>query len=143
MRDLSITGGLDPVGGIEVQASGQGITLDRVDIYGNTALGGGGIHVALSYNDAGGASTGVGVTVAPGGTTALSNSILWGHTTSVAGTGTTITCSDIQGGRSGTGNIALTPFFVSAATGGALQPDDPLRYGCRRGGVPGLSSASD
>ncbi len=77
-----------------------------------------GAHVTIANNDTGGATTGVGITVVGGGDVVLSNSIIWGHATSIDSPGTeSVTCSDIQGGYTGTGNINLAPFFVSASTG--------------------------
>ncbi|MCU0522839.1 MAG: hypothetical protein MUF84_19400, partial [Anaerolineae bacterium] len=79
-----------------------------------------GAHVTIGYNDAGGASTGVGVTVATGGDLTLSNAIVWGHETSISSLTESVTCSDIQmpdTAYPGTGNLDLTPLFVSSSTG--------------------------
>jgi hypothetical protein len=74
-----------------------------------------GSHNTLAYNP----SAGTGVAIALGGSgtkgLSLSNSIIWGHTTSIDLAGLSVTYSDIQGGYAGTGNINADPLFLSVA----------------------------
>jgi len=84
---------------------------DGIRLYGAEMTGS---HVTVAYNDLAGAATGEAITTWNAQLT-LSNSIIWGHTTSIDATGYNVTCSDIQGGYTGTGNVDVDPGFVSAA----------------------------
>ena len=69
-----------------------------------------------------------------GATLTLSNSIIWGHTTSIDLAGQTVTCSDIQGGYTGTDNLNINPLFVNAASSNFhLQSSSPVIDRCATG----------
>jgi predicted outer membrane repeat protein len=87
---------------------------DAVRLYTGAALNG--AHNTLSRNDANGAATGVAFSVIVGANLSMNNSIIWGHASSIDLAGLTITCSDIQGGYSGAGNLNTDPHFISPTT---------------------------
>ena len=109
-------------------------TGDGIRLYNGATLDG--AHNTFAYNDAGGASTGQAIAM-HSATLTLSNSIVWGHATSVTGdTGSTqtITYSDIQGGYAGTGNRDVDPLFVAPASGDFhLQEASPVIDRCATG----------
>lgn len=85
--------------------------LERCTVYGNSATAGGGVGLVF------------------GSAVNVRNTILYGNSTPevaiVSGTAN-VTYSNVQGGYSGTGNIATHPQFVSAATGDFhLLPSSP------------------
>ncbi len=92
-----------------------------------------GSHNTLAYNP----SAGDGIAIATGGSGTLnldlSNSIVWGHTTSLP-TGHTVTYSDIQGGYTGTGNMNVDPLFIAPASANFhLQSLSPVIDRCTTG----------
>ena len=104
---------------------------DGVRIYTGATLNG--QHNTFANNDTGGAATGSAITIS-GGSLSLSNSIIWYHTTSIDLIGQTVTCSDIQGGYTGTGNLNTNPLFVDAANSNFhLQSTSPAIDRCAAG----------
>ena len=83
---------------------------DGLRLYTDSVLSGN--NNTFAYNDANYASTGRAVDLY-NATMTLGCSIIWGHTSSINEAGHTVTYSDIQGGYTGDGNLALTPEFVS------------------------------
>ncbi|MBN2001726.1 MAG: hypothetical protein JXA21_00100 [Anaerolineae bacterium] len=103
---------------------------DALRLYTGSTLTG--QHNTLAYNDLDGAATGDAVAM-DGATLSLSNSIVWGHATSIP-TGYTITYSDIQGGYAGTGNLDVDPQFVNpGASDFHLQHSSPVIDRCATG----------
>jgi predicted outer membrane repeat protein len=106
-------------------------TGDGLRLYTGSSLTG--ENNTLANNDAGGAATGnaIGMTSA---SMSLSNSIVWGHTTSINLTGQTVACSDIQGGYTGTGNMDIDPLFIDPANiNFHLQSTSPVIDRCTSG----------
>lgn len=109
--------------------SGAGDAV-RLNLY--AAMTGGGNTFA--YNDAGGASTGSAIDMTAGSTLTFSNSIVWGHASSINDGGQTVTCSNIQGGYTGTGNLNVDPQFVyPAGADFRLQTTSPVIDRCATG----------
>ncbi len=108
---------------------------DGVRLYTGATMTGEGNTFA--YNESGGGSTGQAIGIFTGATLSLRNSIVWGHTTSIDDAGQTVTCSDIEGGYAGAGNLNVDPQFV--ASGGAdyhLQSTSPVIDQCATGLYP-------
>ncbi|MCA9933474.1 MAG: hypothetical protein KC415_06095, partial [Anaerolineales bacterium] len=106
-------------------------TGDGIRLYTGSNLYGGDNTVA--HNDVGGTTTGNAIGMS-GATLSLSNSIVWGHTTSINDAGQTVTCSDIEGGYTGTGNMNVDPFFVDTASANFhLQSGSPVLDRCATG----------
>lgn len=56
----------------------------------------------------------------------VTNSIIWGISMPVTGTGVEFSYCDIQGGNPGIGNISANPVFINSASGDFhLQPESP------------------
>jgi hypothetical protein len=86
----------------------------------------------LAHNDASGATTGNAVSMS-GATLALSNSIVWGHASGIPA-GQTVTCSDVQGGYTGAGNMDVNPLFVNPGSANFhLQSLSPVIDRCTGG----------
>ena len=106
-------------GGAGMNAAGGSATLTNVDFVANSGTGGAGLRL--------GSSDSLGPNNA---TISVTNSILWGNTVSgspqqfvVTGGSLTVTESDVQGGWTGTGNIAGFP-FVNSGDPSVLQDID-------------------
>jgi hypothetical protein len=107
-------------------------TGDAVRLNLNAAMTGGGN--TLAYNDAGGASTGSAIDMTGDSTLTLSNSIVWGHAGSINDAAQNVTCSDIQGGYAGAGNLNVDPQFVNPAMADfRLQTTSPVIDRCATG----------
>ena len=92
-----------------------------------------GQHNTLANNDASGAATGAAISITSA-TLTLSNSIIWNHTTSIDLVGQIVTCSDIQGGYTGAGNLNVNPLFVNPADSNFhLQSLSPVIDSCATG----------
>jgi len=92
-----------------------------------------GAHNTFARNSAGGAEDGIAIGLS-GATLALSNSIIWGHATSIDNATQTVTCSDIQGGYAGSGNLDLDPLFVNPGSRDFhLAPTSPAINACTTG----------
>ena len=103
-----------------------------VRLYNDSALSGSG--TTLAYNATGGASTGRALDLSSSADLTLSCSIIWGHVSSINLTGENVTYSDIQGGYTGTGNVAVDPQFVSPASSDFhLQLTSPVIDRCLGG----------
>lgn len=83
---------------------------DGLRLYTGTSLSG--THNTFAHNNAGGAQNGRAIDLFSANLN-LSNSIVWGHASSISPLDQIVTCSDIQGGYAGTGNIDADPLFVS------------------------------
>jgi predicted outer membrane repeat protein len=106
--------------------NGDGIRL-------NTGASLSGQNNTLANNNAGGAATGEAISL-NGATLSLSDSIVWGHTISIDLAGQTVTCSDIQGGYTGTDNLDVNPLFIDPASSNFhLQSQSPLIDRCAAG----------
>jgi len=76
-----------------------------------------------------------------GATLTLSNSIIWGHASSINAADQVVTCSDIQGAYVGAGNINTDPLFISAAGNNFhLQKTSPVIDGCASGQMKDLEN---
>ncbi len=106
-------------------------TGDGIRLYtGATFVGG---HNTLAHNDSGGTTTGNAIGLS-GATLSLSNSIIWGHASSINDLAQTVTCSDVEGGYTGTGNMNVDPLFVDATTANFhLQSGSPVLDRCAAG----------
>ena len=92
-----------------------------------------GAHNTIAHNDAGGTTTGRAIDIGTS-TLTLTNSIVWGHASSINPTGHTVTCSDIQGGYAGAGNLDVDPLFVAPASADFhLQATSPVIDQCATG----------
>lgn len=92
-----------------------------------------GMHNTFAYNNAGGAATGRAIDLFSA-TVDLSNSIIWGHASSLNDAAQTITYSDIQGGYAGTGNIDEDPLFIDpSAANFHIQHTSPAIDQCATG----------
>lgn len=115
----------------------------------NDSLGGGADAVSLSssstmegfgltfaFNDTAGASTGQAVSVSGDplhSTLDLEGSIIWGHATSVDGVAS-ISCSDVEGGWPGDGNLNTNPVFADPASSDySLDATSPVVDRCASG----------
>lgn len=106
-------------------------TGDGIRLYTGSALYGG--DNTLAHNDSGGTTTGNAIGMS-GATLSLSNSIIWGHASSINDPGQTVTCSNIQGGYAGTGNLNVDPLFLDAAGANFhLQSGSPVLDRCASG----------
>jgi len=107
---------------------------DGIRLYSGTSMYGSGN--TLAYNDAGGASTGRAIDLFSSNIS-LVNSVIWGHSTSINDTTQVVTCSDIQGGYSGVGNLNVDPLFVNSSTDDYhLQNTSPVIDRCVTGVGP-------
>jgi predicted outer membrane repeat protein len=89
-------------------------------------------HVTLAYNPA--AGWGTAVVLHGSSLMTMTRSIIWGHASSIDGAFQNITCSDIQGGYTGAGNLNIAPGFVSVAAGDYhLRPDSEVIDRCAAG----------
>ncbi len=100
-----ISGNVAGDAGGGIYAGGATATPTNCTIAGNSASSGGGLY-------------------ASGSTVALTNCILWGNEPGgIGGYGVTVTYSNVDGGRSGAGNLDVDPLFADPATGNyRLQP---------------------
>lgn len=106
-------------------------TGDGIRLFTGASLAG--QNNTLANNNAGGATTGEAISL-NGATLSLSDSIVWGHTTSIDLAGQTVTCSDIQDGYTGTDNLDVTPLFIDPANSNFhLQSQSPLIDRCAAG----------
>jgi len=88
---------------------------DGIRLYTDSTLYGS--DTTVVRNDAGGATTGSAIAMSVAAADlVLTNSIVWGHASSVP-TGYTVECSDIQGGYAGPGNLDVDPLFVDPDAG--------------------------
>jgi hypothetical protein len=82
--------------------------------------------VANNAAPAGGAGQPAGIAGGILGTPAVVNSILWNNNSTQVPPAASVTYSLVQGGHSGTGNLASDPHFVAGGTGNyRLQSDSP------------------
>ncbi len=106
-------------------------TGDGLRLYTGASLTG--AHNTFAHNDADSATTGRAIDMS-GATLTLSNSIVWGHASSINDTTQTVTCSNIQGGYTGTGNLNVNPLFVAPASADFhLQATSPVMDRCATG----------
>ena len=107
-----------------------GGTGDGIRLYDGATMTG--AHNTIAYNDYGGAETGEAIAIDGATTTmTLSNSIIWGHATSIDGSTQTVAYSDIQGGYGGAGNLDVNPLFISYASRDFhLQETSPVIDSC-------------
>ncbi|CAG0931831.1 hypothetical protein TFLX_02303 [Thermoflexales bacterium] len=108
-----------------------GITGDGVRLFTGATLTGS--DLTLAHNDAGGATTGNAISMS-GATLTLSNAIVWGHASNISDLTQTVTCSDVQGGYTGTGNMNVDPLFIAPASANFhLQSTSPVIDRCASG----------
>ncbi|HNT25275.1 MAG TPA: hypothetical protein PKM21_12960, partial [Anaerolineales bacterium] len=89
-----------------------------------------GMHNTFAHNDSGGAATGRAIDLFSA-TVDLQNSVIWGHASSLNDAAQTVTCSDIQGGYAGSGNINADPLFIDpSAANFHLQHTSPAIDQC-------------
>jgi len=97
-----------------------------------------GTGVTFAYNDVGGGASGDAIRLyhwPDPVSLQLDAAIIWGHGLSINDTTQTVTCSDIEGGYAGAGNISIDPQFVSPLTMDFhLEPTSPVVDRCT---VPG------
>ena len=89
-----------------------------------------GMYNTFAHNDAGGAATGRAIDLFSA-TLDLQISVIWGHASSLSDAAQTVTCSDIQGGYAGSGNINADPLFIDpSAANFHLQHTSPAIDQC-------------
>lgn len=91
-----------------VRNNSTGDVGDAIRLYTDATLTGS--QNTLAYNDAGGAATGHAISMLSA-TLTMSNSIIWGHSGSLDLPGQAVTCSDVQYGYAGAGNLNTDPHF--------------------------------
>lgn len=139
---------------MRTQTTGYATIVDGFTITkGHGQHGGGGMLIENSsptvtnctFSDNNAVESGGGMYNVDSSSPTVTNCILWNDT---ANSGTeicnendstpSVTCSDIQGGYAGTGNINADPLFVNAAAGDlGLGPDSP----CRNAGIDASPAA--
>lgn len=121
-------------------------TLTSCTVAGNSATSGGGLanvcgaftatNCTITGNSASFYGPGLFYNSTYGGTTTLTNDILYGDSgVEVYGSATATYC-DVQGGYTGSGNINADPLFVSAPLNLHLQPDSPCTGAGTSSGAP-------
>jgi hypothetical protein len=84
----------------------------------------------IAYNEGGGGTSGHAIAVASSDLT-IEASIIWGHTSTIDGDPATVSCSDVEGGYTGPGNLNVDPQFVSWTSGDLhLDTGSPLIDAC-------------
>jgi hypothetical protein len=108
-----------------------GGTGDGLRLFTGASLNGS--HDTLAHNDAGGATTGNAIDMS-GASLTLDNSIVWGHASSIDAAMQTVTCSDIEGGYTGTDNLNVDPSFIDPSVANFhLQSLSPAIDRCATG----------
>lgn len=104
---------------------------DGIRLFDSSTLSGS--HNTIAYNDAAGANSGNAININNSILT-MSNSIIWGHASSINDISQTITYSDIEGGYSGAGNLNVDPLFTNSVNYNfLLLTDSPVIDRCASG----------
>lgn len=145
LRQTFVEGNASSIGG-GIYAYQSNVALYNVLVAGNNATGGtghgvrlytgaslSGAHNTFAHNDAGGATAGRAIDIYDA-TLTLTNSIVWGHASSINDSMQDVTCSNIQGGYAGTDNLDMDPQFVDPADADfRLKATSPVIDRCTTG----------